>query len=73
MPLSEIAIKFFPRTYGTNSPVVIVLNKFNAHSFSIDEFDLKDRYSEVKAVVQADCDPHFKIDDVQGAAFPVKS
>lgn len=49
------------RTYGTGSPVVIVLNKFKAHKFTVDEFDLTDRYPEVAAVVQADCNPHFKI------------
>ena len=53
------------RTYGTGSPVVIVLNKFQAHEFSVDEFDLTDRYPEVKAVVRADCDPHFKIDELR--------
>ena len=53
------------RTYGTGSPVVIVLNKFKAHAFDIDQFDLTDRYPEVKAVVEADCDPHFQIAELK--------
>ncbi len=53
------------RTYGTGSPVVIVLNKFQAHTFTVDEFDLKDRYPEVQAVVAADCDPHHKIPELK--------
>jgi internalin A len=53
------------RTYGTGSPVVIVLNKFKEHPFTVDAFDLQDRYPEVKAVVQADCDPRFKIPELR--------
>jgi internalin A len=53
------------RTYGTGSPVVIVLNKFQAHPFTVDAFDLQDRYPEVQAVVSADCDPRFKIPELR--------
>lgn len=53
------------RTYGTGSPVVIVLNKIKDHRFTVDEFNLKDRYPEVKAVVEADCDPRHKIAELK--------
>ena len=53
------------RTYGRGSPVVIVLNKFQEHPFTVDAFDLQDRYPEVKAVVQADCNPRFKIPELR--------
>ena len=53
------------RTYGTGSPVVIVLNKIKEHHFTVDEFNLKDRYPEVKAVVEVDCDPRHNITELR--------
>jgi internalin A len=45
------------RTYGQGSPVVLVKNQIKAHRFEIDEFTLRERYPEIKAVVETDCDP----------------
>jgi internalin A len=53
------------RTYGKASTVVIVLNKIKEHHFTLDEFNLKDRYSEVKAVVAVDCNPRYKITELK--------
>lgn len=49
------------RTYGSGSPVVIVLNQIRVHPFTVDEHFLKENYPEVKAVVKADCDPRVGI------------
>jgi internalin A len=45
------------RSYGKGSPVVIALNQIKAHPFTVDEFFLREKYPEVKAVVRTDCDP----------------
>jgi internalin A len=49
------------RTYGQGSPVVLVKNQIEAHHFEIDEFNLRERYPEIKAVVETDCDPRYGI------------
>lgn len=53
------------RTYGTDSPVVIVLNQIKAHPFSVDELFLQENYPEVKAIVKTDCDPRFGIEPLR--------
>jgi len=53
------------RTYGTESPVIIVLNQIKAHPFSVDEYFLQENYPEVKAVVETDCFPRFGIEPLR--------
>ena len=64
MPEAEYWLRLI-RTYGTGSPVVLVLNKVKEHPFTIDEFNLKDRYPEVKAVMEVDCDPRHHIPELK--------
>ncbi len=53
------------RTYGTDSPVVIVLNQIKAHPFSVDEYYLQENYPEVKAVLKTDCHPRLGIEPLR--------
>lgn len=53
------------RTYGTGSPVVIVLNQIKAHPFTIDEYFLQENYPEIKAIVKTDCDPRVGIEPLR--------
>ena len=53
------------RTYGTDSPVVIVLNQIKAHPFSVDEYFLQENYLEVKTVLKTDCFPRFGIEPLR--------
>jgi len=64
MPEAQYWLRLI-RTYGTGSPVVIVLNKIKEHSFTIDEYFLRENYPEVKAVVETDCQPRFGIEGLQ--------
>jgi internalin A len=53
------------RTYGTGSPVVIVLNQIKTHPFTVDEYFLQENYPEVKAIVRTDCAPTVGIDPLR--------
>jgi internalin A len=53
------------RTYGTGSPVVIVLNQIKSHPFTVDEYFLQENYPEVKAIVRTDCAPTVGIDPLR--------
>jgi internalin A len=53
------------RTYGTGSPVVIALNQFKAHPFTVDEHFLRENYSEVQAVMRTDCGPRVGITELR--------
>jgi internalin A len=64
MPEAQYWLRLI-RTYGTGSPVVIVLNKIKEHPFTVDEYFLRENYPEVKAVVKTDCQPHFGIEGLR--------
>jgi internalin A len=66
MPEAQYWLRLI-RTYGTGSPVVIVLNKIKEHPFTIDEFFLRENYPEVKAVVKTDCRPRFGVEALRKA------
>jgi len=53
------------RAYGTDSPVMIVLNQIRAHPFTVDEYFLQENYPEVKAVVTTDCAPRVGIEPLR--------
>lgn len=53
------------RTYGPGSPVVLVLNQISAHPFEIDEYTLRERFPEIKAVLKTDCHPNTGIDTLR--------
>ena len=43
-------------SFGGNSPVVVVLNKINAHPFDLNRNALKEKYPFIKEFVKTDCE-----------------
>jgi len=54
-------------TFGGNSPIIIVANKADEHPLDWDIKQLKRKYSQIKAVIETDCDSRKGIDELHQA------
>jgi internalin A len=53
------------KSFGKDSPVIIVLNKFNATRFDVNRSDLRQKFPNIIEFVQTDCQDSTGIDDLQ--------
>jgi internalin A len=55
----------FIQSFGGDSPVIVVLNKYAAHKFSVDRFRLQERCSQIVGFVETDALTGLGIDDLR--------
>jgi internalin A len=54
-------------SFGPESPVIVVLNKINEHSFDLNRRGLRQKYSSVRVFVRTDCEDGTGIDALLAA------
>ena len=50
------------QSFGAQSPVIIVLNKYNQHTFDLNRGALQEKYPTIRAFVETDCKENLGLD-----------